>query len=79
MLKAFHSWFQQPDKPPSDLKESVQPLLKGMPYLLDEFSRFFPEDKPSQTLVLSDERDVSINISIQNVGGYIHKDSMWGG
>ncbi|XP_041373737.1 uncharacterized protein LOC121386785 [Gigantopelta aegis] len=62
VLKAFHTWFQQPGKLTKDLKESVQPLLKGLPYLLDEFSMFFPEDKPPET-IMGDYEEVTLNDS----------------
>ncbi|XP_067666869.1 GON-4-like protein [Haliotis asinina] len=46
VLKTLSQWYQNPKRSSDDLRDLIKPLIRGMPHLQEEFSMFFPEDKP---------------------------------
>ncbi|KAK2155126.1 hypothetical protein LSH36_248g03050 [Paralvinella palmiformis] len=49
VIKAFAQWQNSSHSDPTDLMATVKPLLKGQPYLLDEFTKFFDNEKPPES------------------------------
>ncbi|XP_048255933.1 uncharacterized protein LOC124134138 isoform X2 [Haliotis rufescens] len=55
VLKTLSQWYQNPKRSPDDLRDLIKPLIRGMPHLQEEFSVFFPEDKPPDSYMDSFE------------------------
>jgi len=46
LTRILSGWYKRSEQSEDDLREQIEPLLKGHKHLLEEFSRFFPQDKP---------------------------------
>ena len=51
-MRAFTRWYKKPSRDLEDLRSQVEPMLRGQKCLLEEFSLFFPNDKPPERFVL---------------------------
>ena len=48
VMRTFSRWYKKPGRKESDIREQIEPILKGQKLLLEEFSMFFPDEKPSE-------------------------------
>lgn len=48
LIRILTGWHRKQDRSDEDLREQVEPLFKGQKHLLEEFSRFFANDRPPE-------------------------------
>lgn len=48
LTRILSGWYKKSEHNEEDLREQIEPFFKGHKYLLEEFSRFFPQDKPPE-------------------------------
>ncbi|KAK3595161.1 hypothetical protein CHS0354_002761 [Potamilus streckersoni] len=62
LMKTFWRWSKKNNRTLVELQTLIQPLLKGQKHLIEEFSCFFPEEKPLDSY-MTDYEDVAIGDS----------------
>ncbi|KAL4239657.1 Paired amphipathic helix repeat [Mactra antiquata] len=65
VMRTFSRWFKKPGRNDTDLREQIEPMLKGQKILLDEFASFFPDEKPSESL-MDDFEEINLDDSGDN-------------